>query len=218
MSNLSRGSSRRKPSETPQLQVRQPKNMIYQIIALTAAVLALSTPTLSNSATISSASTTDKSPAVYITGTIQEGDYEAALSAARDVLKSGNNVDFVLDSPGGDVVEAMKIGELVSKLHSRTIIWGRDINEEPKNASKCFSSCFLIFIAGSERMPNDNYRYGQVSIEKLPVLGIHRPYIHPAANKRLGLADAEAAYSRIETIVRDYMRRFGAPNDLIDFQ
>jgi len=126
MSNLSRGASHRKPSEAPQLHVRQPKNMIYQIIALTAAVLALSTPTLSNSATISSASTTDKSPAVYITGTIQEGDYEAALSAARDVLKSGNNVDFVLDSPGGDVVEAMKIGELVSKLHSRTIIWGPD--------------------------------------------------------------------------------------------
>jgi len=190
--------------------------MIGRIVTLTAVALTLSAPATSSSATISATSNIHDGLAVYITGAIQEGDYKAALAAARQVSKSGTHVDFVLDSSGGDVVEAMKIGDLVSKLHARTIIWGKDIDKEPKAASKCFSSCFLIFIAGRERMADDNYRYAGASKEKFPVLGIHRPFINPAINKRLGLSDAEAAYSRVENMVRDYMRRFGTPHDLID--
>lgn len=64
-------------------------------------------------------------------------------------------------------------------------------------------------------MPVDNYKYG-ASIEKTPVLGVHRPFIKPAANKKIDISDSEAAYARIESMVRDYMRRFGAPSDLID--
>jgi hypothetical protein len=65
-----------------------------------------------------------------------------------------------LDSRGGDVFSAMKIGRFIRKYDAHTLIVG-----------KCYSSCALIFIAGVLR-----WNWGE--------LGLHRPYLATAPQSR----------------------------------
>lgn len=62
----------------------------------------------------------------------------------------------LLDSEGGDIYAAMKIGRYLREHKARIVITGD---------SKCFSSCVLIYVGSVYRSS-----FGQ--------LGLHRPYIH----------------------------------------
>jgi len=57
-------------------------------------------------------------PHLVINGEIKRGDYEKAVDAVKDTYVNGDigQLYVRLDSPGGDVLEAMSIGRLVRKL------------------------------------------------------------------------------------------------------
>jgi len=99
---------------------------------------------------------------LWVTGKISEAD-----AFQFDLLSSifEHKTPWIfLNSRGGDVTAAMKIGRIVRKYDGWTII-NRD--------NKCYSSCALIYIAGVSRDINGK---GE--------LGLHRPYFAAAPQSR----------------------------------
>jgi hypothetical protein len=107
---------------------------------------------------------------LFLFGTITEQDARA-FEAHSAELAFRAIPQIRLDSTGGDVDAAMKIGKLIRKYEGHTSIEKED--ETGFNAN-CYSSWALIFIAGDWRtMGSDG---GQ--------LGLHRPYLASAPRNR----------------------------------
>jgi hypothetical protein len=145
-------------------------------------------------------------------GTIQAGDYEKFKNF---ILNGGNAFQIYLASPGGDLVEAMKIGLLVRLLKLSTVVPGKALTNQtlelaaaehglanPKANYECASACFFIFVAGIHRSHDDR---GPA------LLGIHRPSLTADTLKRLSADQAIAANGQSRTMVENYLKAMGAP-------
>ena len=94
-----------------------------------------------------------KTSTVHISGHIWDRDAGRLQNLAGELAKVAPQ--FSLNSVGGDVLAAMRIGQLIRKLEGSTTVAAR---------AKCHSACALIFIAGVERTD-------------LGEIGLHRPYL-----------------------------------------
>ena len=114
----------------------------------------------------------DRELILQISGTITESDAKALQQLSADMER--DQLTVYLDSKGGSVPAAMRIGKLIRKYEGVTFI-GYDfaLNDEVRDplGAKCYSSCALIFIAGVLRLNS-----GQ--------LGLHRPYLASAPQNR----------------------------------
>lgn len=77
---------------------------------------------------------------VSIVGTITAGDLLKVKDAAKSAIHLGNNVLTIhINTTGGDLVEAMKIGEFARELMATTYVYGRSFyahnSEEAKEAT-----------------------------------------------------------------------------------
>jgi hypothetical protein len=113
--------------------------------------------------------------ALNIVGQIRPGDAERfAQLASEQVTKNKSKVAFVfVNSPGGDVAEAIRITDLISGMKPDVYV---------ANGGVCASSCFLIFLAGYQRVASWVNDDGSMPTrEKLDsrfgLVGIHRPYL-----------------------------------------
>ena len=106
---------------------------------------------------------------VFLSGTITQGD-ALVFEALSPELERGN-LQVRLDSTGGDVDAAMRIGRLVRKYEGMTLIAKE---QELADNANCYSSCALIFIAGVSRIIMSSG--GQ--------LGLHRPYFATTPQSR----------------------------------
>jgi len=98
-------------------------------------------------------------PMLTITGTISKADADYVAEHETEL----NGVTVELNSIGGDVAAAMRIGR---------ILRDHDANTRVDRGDRCFSSCALIYIAGVTRGKN------------LGVIGLHRPYFSSAPLSR----------------------------------
>jgi hypothetical protein len=134
---------------------------------------------------------------IWITGTITERDGEDFQVISKEFEYATPQVN--LDSRGGDVFAAIKIGRLIRKYDGTTVIgysqnslfWPRPAFSSPP--SKCYSSCALIFIAGVERKGFDE-------------LGLHRPYLAAAPQSRVIL---EKRVPLMLSMVKSYVAEMG---------
>jgi hypothetical protein len=90
---------------------------------------------------------------IEISGEITQQDFAFVSSRSKD-FEFIKPPRVFLNSPGGDVDVAMKIGRIIRSVDGETVIVAK---------ARCYSSCALIFIAGVER-----FNIGE--------LGLHRPY------------------------------------------
>ncbi|GGG46920.1 hypothetical protein GCM10011403_00040 [Pseudohongiella nitratireducens] len=78
--------------------------------------------------------------AIFITGQIEKGDYEKVESITRDYINvvvkgRDDKLKYILNSEGGDVGEAIKIGLLFRKSLAQVYVWGnRLIHESEQEA------------------------------------------------------------------------------------
>lgn len=95
----------------------------------------------------------DERSALIFTGPISEGDAENLVSnvVARKDVKL-----IIFDSPGGDLVEGIRLAEAIEHLKLDTMIL---------RADECESACAVAFMGGIRRI-------GQIGAK----LGIHAPY------------------------------------------
>lgn len=108
-------------------------------------------------------------------GDIRLGDADRAIAILLSIKPIAADIyvypqSLQVNSRGGDVGEALKIGALVRALYM-------NVNVAPADAGVCASSCFFIYLAGVERGASGLDR---LTSEGKPgnfgPIGLHRPY------------------------------------------
>jgi hypothetical protein len=137
-------------------------------------------------------------PGITIEGRIAPGDYQKLA----DVAAANHEAHTLwLASPGGNLREALRMGQLIRGLGFAVHVPFSKAEplvalKDPAN-NTCSSSCFLLFAAGVIR-------------EGL-VLGIHRPSLPADEYFSLGLDGAVAAQRVIAEAVTGYLAEMGVP-------
>jgi hypothetical protein len=153
---------------------------------------------------------------LLISGQIVPGDAEKLIR----IISNPNMIRILyLNSPGGDVNEAMKIGDLVRSLFMVTqapqwLDFDQSMNilarpnlrisysRREENLCRgdnciCASACVLIWAAGVERRGD--------------VLGLHRPSFNEQAFGPISAAQAQQLYQRAVRDITSYLQRMELP-------
>ncbi len=131
---------------------------------------------------------------VLIQGRIQKGDYARIIQFVRHPDSYGRFAHSVyLDSPGGDLVETVRIAQLLEKSYAATHV---------DSGARCYSACFILWMSGVSRSVADG-----------ATLGVHRinvkvdgEVMDPASERFAGIA------RRVEF----YMASLGTPRTILD--
>ncbi|MFT5706237.1 MAG: hypothetical protein ACI9ES_000509 [Oceanospirillaceae bacterium] len=128
---------------------------------------------------------------LHIQGEIIKGDYQKILN----IVRKQRDIPYLLsiDSKGGNVMEALKIGSFTRKYLLKS------------ESRKCNSACIFILL-GSLHPPNNNQG----------VIGIHRPKFNRAYFSNLNAQEATDKYKTLHSIVSQYMTNMGARKLLVD--
>lgn len=183
---------------------------------------------------------------VSIAGEIKKGDLSKVKVASKKAILNGSELEFILDSTGGDVDEAIAIGHFARDMLAGTFVYGttivlknseeayeiRDLGGwsskfvaevEPNAAiesefAKCYSACVLIFYGGTSKSVSSNidYRYGFKGGKHYPVIGLHRPYFDQAKFAALTQQEARDQYAKLEAKVRSYLHEMGTPEPVVE--
>jgi hypothetical protein len=129
---------------------------------------------------------------INIRGKIERGDYDKIITLVK---KHGSIPGYILiNSPGGDVIEAMKIGRFARK--ALLAFWA---------SRECNSSCVLIYFATIRDLIDPWFSFG-----------IHRPYFDKSYFSGLSAKEAELKYKDMENTVRQYLEDMNVPRLLVD--
>lgn len=143
-----------------------------------------------------SPSDTNSSKVLIMKGEIKEGDYEKLLSMYNLNPTRFQALTLVLASEGGDISEAIKIGNLIKRSYQPVFV-----NPE---IGKCASACFLIYIAAVERGA-----YAES-------VGIHRPYFTSPYFKDKSVSNIEVQQKEIYNKTKKYLEAMDTPQYLIE--
>ena len=163
---------------------------------------------------------TDQAYGTYIdvNGSIAKGDYDAILRASKALVSRGRPIWIRINSRGGNVAEAMKIGRFVRKTLAAVVVDGADVTPGSPQPRRCYSSCVLILIGAAERylLHDNTLSTDQGDVREIPVVGVHRPYIDPDVYGALSADQARVTYARLEQETREYLAEMGAPGRFVD--
>lgn len=152
-----------------------------------------------------------------VRGTISKGDFEKVLALYRQSHPFLGT--FLLESPGGDVDEALKIGRLFRKYLVNAVASTRRTRRDDstfffldypdirkglcaEEECACASACALIWFGAPERNGT---------------VGLHRPrYAEVSAFGALAPADAALAYAQVLDRVSHYLEEMEVPRPIIE--
>lgn len=142
---------------------------------------------------------------IELTGEIRDGDAQRLRSLlTADRSRIGTDRFLLLESPGGDIREALKVGEVVkSAMLITALVRLADLEADQRTKRRCVSACVLIFLAGSDRKA----MWGQ--------LGVHRPYFDPSTYRTQEPAQIARSQLALEEAVRRYAGAHGVSDQLI---
>ena len=136
-----------------------------------------------------------KSNSAIFDGQIQRGDAKKVVSF---YIKNPTLSKLYLNSPCGDVQEAIAIGEIIKTLR----LW-----TEVETKGKCASACFFIWMNGAWReAQGPDSMYGDAGW-----IGLHRPFLTNQSNSEASLAAQNysvrsvSAYLESKLIPRRYI-------------
>ncbi|MGB8401295.1 hypothetical protein [Bradyrhizobium sp.] len=146
----------------------------------------------------------------FIFGPIEPGDYEKVRALYRP--NHPFLASFILASPGGDVVEAIKIGQLFRKYLIRAsapirFLGGEtftSISREPECESGrciCASACALMWFGAVDRGGS---------------VGLHRPRTDDPDFRALGPIEGANAYRGVLDSIRQYLDEMEVPKPMIE--
>jgi hypothetical protein len=141
---------------------------------------------------------------LLFSGEIQKGDAEKLAKVLMQAHPFGTML--VLDSPGGDVEEALRIALLAKTLHLDTVV---------ESGGTCASACFFIWLAGNNRIA-DGTIDGRMPKRVAGYLGLHRPYLKSDPAKKSSSTDAITRQHNVMQKTSTYLRNEDVPQRLID--
>jgi hypothetical protein len=137
---------------------------------------------------------------LVLTDEISISDYEGLLLFRELYPRSMAWGLLSLDSTGGDLDAAVKIGRLVRKLGVEVNTGGR---------GKCYSSCVLVLSGGMRRYVFVGERDEETTI------GIHRPYL-VASTQKLTSSEAGNQLSALRSMLSSALEEFNISTRLVD--
>lgn len=181
-------------------------------------MLLVSIPAVSISAEVSLTKDKYGVTVIFIDGEIKKGDVKKVEPLASKLVKSGNLVRISINSPGGDLLEAISIGRFIKKIHAYTIIGDMHKNNLKEGRTRCYSACFVIFVSGSTRVYMNDETFGDIFdvVASSSILGIHRPYFDKKSYSNLTLKQARIEHENINKAARVYLERVSVPTKIID--
>ena len=151
---------------------------------------------------------------IAMQGKIEPGDDGRLIQALRSPQASSTFFRrLVLNSPGGDVREALKLSDIIVSTALDTTTFINALPEYRATENICVSACFLVWVAGAER---SQASMGLFANKKQHGIGLHRPYFSPAQYAQLDAGTASQRQQELFARVRAYLRRFEVPDALID--
>jgi len=170
--------------------------IIFCRVAFTIALLSFILATEVVAATVAVTKEDKCNIVITLSGPIDDNT-EKDLVAAYNLLNKENlkkcrfsTLD--LNSSGGDVAAAMRVGDFVRQKKMQTTV---------NNRNSCASACVLIFLGGVTR----SVWNGKI--------GLHRPY---STNYSTSESAARDAYERINRNIREYLNRMNIPDGLLN--
>lgn len=147
------------------------------------------------SATIDFKSGPDERESIRLDGAIVDGDMNRLVQLiSNDPVRFLGASRIELNSPGGSVLEALTIAEIIDDAALSAIVLEEDI---------CGSSCAYIWIASPQR----------VSLGKVL---IHRPYLESSIYESTELNESGEKQRKVMATVREIMQERNFPSRLID--
>jgi hypothetical protein len=140
-------------------------------------------------------------PTTKISGTINQGDFErfaVYLDSNPAALMFYFLKGVYLESPGGDVREALKFANFIENSYVNTLVEAKET---------CSSSCFLIFSAGTRRVLKGGSGNNGAKI------GVHRISLD---NDDLSIKRNESVVKPASDKVETYLKKVGMPRKIID--
>jgi hypothetical protein len=137
---------------------------------------------------------------VQLSGNIENGDASRLEVKLRPLVADGRVFSFYLNSPGGSLIEGMKIGRVIRKYGLVTYVGQNRKEDEKSLPGHCLSACALSFLGGS-------YRF----VENGSIYGVHRFY----NNRSPSSQDMDMAQI-ISAAVSSYIREMGVEAELFD--
>jgi hypothetical protein len=131
---------------------------------------------------------------LYMSGEFIDGDAQKLRKLVSSDVGKFVSSPIVIDSNGGNVLEALKIARLVNSSYAIIAL--------PRKA-KCASSCFFILTAASKR-----YMEGKV--------GIHRPYLPKSVADKMNIIEMESSQKDVYKRSSDILKEHNVPQYLID--
>ena len=129
---------------------------------------------------------------LYLSGPVKAGDLTQIVTAVSPPQSFPKT--FVLNSPGGDIREAMAIGQFIRDTATKTFV-----------VKSCSSACTFLLIAG----------VSQGALDQAAV-GLHRPYFDPKEFAGLSLPEAEKKYKVLYSLTRKYLEDMGMTTAAIE--
>ena len=149
-------------------------------------------------------SPTSEMSAIRVSGLIEAGDtadFEDIIAKNSPILR--RSIYLSLNSPGGDLVEAIAFAKLIRKIGFYTIV---------EENSSCISACFILYAAGFARM-------GQLplvrSADEVTNIGVHRAFIDRADMAKLSPSEASDVVRRLTALSSKALRELDITDDTI---
>src|SRR5262249_48153851 len=136
---------------------------------------------------------------VYATGEIVSGDAEVLTQTLQSANVVNADILINLNSPGGSVAEALKLGRLIEKLKAST-----NVGQEGIQPGQCLSACVWVFLGGA-------YRY--LSLESK--IGVHQFAFGTKSDVQAGVAVAASQVIAAEIV--EFIRENRANTDFFKF-
>ncbi len=156
---------------------------------------------------------------VAILGDIRAGDTEKFRKAINSYPRTPENAKCVtgrpvvhLDSTGGDVQEAIKLGRFIRANGMSTGVYpihlvtkGGELDIDSSKDGECLSSCVFVLAGGLSRSVPDSGA----------IVGIHRPYFTEVQGSP-STADIKASRDKFNKEIREYLEEVDINPALLD--
>lgn len=134
---------------------------------------------------------------IYLTGEIRRGDYNRfRLFMLENLPTYSRSVRSVrLSSNGGDILEALRIGEILKAMYATV-----DVPLE----GTCVSACFLLYVSAVERSAPSGR------------LGVHRAYFDKTYFAGLNPRKAEERQLELTKALTSFLEKNSVPRAIVD--
>ncbi len=144
---------------------------------------------------VTTPATADTSAGYHIkmSGEIRNGDFDRFKAFIRKSLSRYESHRFIeVSSNGGNLVEALKIAELLKIMYPSITVDG-----------DCASACFYIYLSGSHRFVKPSSR-----------LGVHRAYFDKTYFAGLTPRDAKKRHTELAILSEAILEENGVPQEI----